>query len=446
MIWLNAPTVSAVRIALPSEGEHMNTTKTDDYKKVFYPVKRSIQLSDKGILLESPHHMNGKGLPDHLKDVKRGNMGGFSKASKKRMREAILSKGTPEGFASYAVTLTIPGDDPLEPAQCKQLWENVHNEFRRLGYCGFWRIEIQERGMVHWHLLLCAPPESEEKIATLWLHCLDRLPKALVSVTTHQAEYINNALEWRWDGSRWLDAIDCASQLEDEGYTVDYKQRKHKHTLVLPLDRSLIVGAREHACDAVSHDNQSAWLRYINDHCTKAKQAQVLGFGGFRHWGYINKKLLPESSFTTQELSFPESVQLLRLISKWSRMRVKADCSFGYKLGYRSSRGRSGSSVWFGTPNFYNRAVRWAKEHPASTKLVEPMHSKYLVVSSDFWSVAELAHQFRNVVSNVRKAGQKLLSSDNGSGGSSIVSMLPPCSGQFGLEFIPAWVSALRTS
>ena len=319
--------------------------------------------------LETPHHMHKQGLPEHLQGKKRGQIKGWSKGSRKRMRDAILDSGVPDGYRVLTVTLTVPGDRPLTEAEAKSAWWLFAKELRSMDACGFWRLEIQKRGMVHWHLLLCvASSISAVQIDKAWLRVLGQF-ETPVSVTYAQYEYLKDRMPDGWEDPKWEFALDLADGSED--YTTDYNKRDEllSFTLLLPLKRSLVVGAHHSACKVEQSDGHVGWLRYMMDHCTKAKQEQVLTWKATRHWGYINKRKLPPAEGSRKELTYEESITVLRLVSKWGRPRIRAACDFGCKLGFRSGRGRRGASVWFGSPEFFARVVSFAKANPAQTRV-----------------------------------------------------------------------------
>ena len=85
--------------------------------------------------------------------------------------------------------------------------------------------------------------------------------------------------------------------------------------------------------------SHGAMLRYICDHATKAKQAQ-LGYQG-KQWGYLNRKNfveLPPIKF--EGLQGRALVLFNRQLQRLCRFRVKCDgVPFGCKLSHRVRRG-----------------------------------------------------------------------------------------------------------
>lgn len=352
----------------------MKNNKPDDWKKRHFVDPRFVQMKPNGMRLETPHHMTSRGQPEHLKDKKRGAIKGWSSSSRKRMRDAILDSAAPSGYEVYAVTLTVPGTTPFTPEETKDAWVLMRKKLHRLGDCGFWRLEVQKRGAVHWHLLLCtaAGASAPAIIRRAWLEVLSRFA-CLTAVSQYQAGYVlehtdSDSSEYYRREYEWAKHLDLAMSC---GLSLEYKDVKKDHVQMMGVDleRNLIVGAQEHACDVQVSDNHAGWHRYMMDHCTKAKQEQVLTFTGMRHWGFINKKKLIPAECCREKLTYEESITLLRIISKWSRPRIRAACCFGSRLGFRTSRGRRGASVWFGNPDLYERIIAFARANPAQTRL-----------------------------------------------------------------------------
>ena len=122
---------------------------------------------------------------------KRGKISGWSKSSRRRMREFLVSHAEIEGLKPYGVSLTIPGPS-LEPKEARKLWNHFSKNFLTRNGCGaVWRVEVQRRGAAHWHLLFVGPEKIagkniEECIRGWWFDCIDRLPVWFVHA---QGEY-----------------------------------------------------------------------------------------------------------------------------------------------------------------------------------------------------------------------------------------------------------------
>jgi hypothetical protein len=111
---------------------------------------------------------------------RRGNVAGFSEASRRRLMDKLMSvdmgavsAGRKSRVArALFVTLTYPRDWPAAwevwKAQLKAFRKRV--ERSRHGFLGaLWRLEFQRRGAPHFHLLLCFPRPVHVRGFRLWL-------------------------------------------------------------------------------------------------------------------------------------------------------------------------------------------------------------------------------------------------------------------------------------
>jgi hypothetical protein len=109
------------------------------------------------------------------------------------------------------------------------------------------------------------------------------------------------------------------------------------------------------------HGWRGAWLRYLQDHASKAKQEQIAE--GMRHWGIVGRKrfkrVTPSDAYGLTERQW---WALLRRVQRLSTPSIPDGKSpFGRRLGFRTRRGSGhGASVWFGRPETLLRLVDWA--------------------------------------------------------------------------------------
>jgi hypothetical protein len=258
------------------------------------------------------------------------------------MREFMLVYRPQAGMNTYGVTLTIPGP-VLPPDRAKLVFESFCREFERAGYCAVWRLEIQERGALHWHLIAGAP--SEPDVAKLWHD----------AIRTIGYEVFDPPLAW-------------------ENYIADLQHQRHKKRVrqLLPgedykgmkftscSDRMFLPGAVYHAVNVQSQGDRGSWLRYMQDHTSKAKQEQVaVGVG--RHWGVIGRKRFvstePKEYF---EMTDSQKARYLRMHQRLATSsEKKKDSPFGRRLQARIRRGFRGTSTWFGNSATITRMVDW---------------------------------------------------------------------------------------
>lgn len=86
---------------------------------------------------------------------KRGKIGGFSPASRKRLIELLTSLDQTALKQSLFVTLTYKRNH-VEPKKCKRDLKHFLQALRRAfpTSSGIWKLEFQERGTPHYHLII----------------------------------------------------------------------------------------------------------------------------------------------------------------------------------------------------------------------------------------------------------------------------------------------------
>lgn len=108
------------------------------------------------------------------------------------------------------------------------------------------------------------------------------------------------------------------------------------------------------------------------DHATKSKHEQESDSG--RQWGIINRCGFARVQGEQERVSRCEFVRVLRVLRKSARMRIRNPVPEGVKLqpwekmdvwrthlGYETSRGRRGRSVWFGSPDLVKRVLQFVR-------------------------------------------------------------------------------------
>jgi hypothetical protein len=264
----------------------------------------------------------------HSGKHKRKKIGGWSRASRRRMREFLLTHTVPLGWTACAVTYTIPGY-PLDLQQVKRLWQNWTVRANRLPLCAIWRIEIQKRGQLHWHLIVGYNGSIEDACFNL----KDSWHKALSSLGEIEYYYLGSPSE----------PIKCDS-VTGKRFLLDWP------------------GADVHAAHIdIFKDEFGPWKRYLQDHCSKSKQEQIPENIG-RHWGKINRKhfveVLPDFVATLTE---KEYARFLRAYNRLCTPYIKCTTAlFGRRRGYKGKRGRYGKTVYFSMPKTIGRLLEWA--------------------------------------------------------------------------------------
>ena len=285
-----------------------------------------------------PGNPTGKGRGE------RGEIVGWSLASRRRMRQWLVTHQPPEGWHQFAVTVTIPGPVMAVP-EWRALWDRWRKRIERQEWAAVWRIEIQERGQVHWHLWVTAPPHVVESVTVGQYIC--------------GPDWTSGQLRQMW--------LDCLDGCEAVHYT---KKDGSPCAGRLPTgewvtwgSRSWWPGAERHAVDVNYGEGEQVrggWLRYLQDHASKGKQEQIPENVG-RHWGVIGKNLWREV--------VPDFVPLpgrawWRFIRAYERLVSGTEycpsAVFGRRVRRGIKRGRFGRTVTFTRPDTLLRLSRWA--------------------------------------------------------------------------------------
>lgn len=263
-------------------------------ESIAHPIRESqprgnIKAYPFGIHIESPLKgvsITGKGGggAEHL----RGEIVGFSAASRARMRKAMLTRYI-EGAYLVGSTFTVPWKGtnfvPLMD-EFRECWHRFAISFRRAcpHSAAIYRVELQERGAPHIHALIWLANEDAAgvggaPVVPLTSACV----LALADLTLRDM---------------WLHSV---PNLHRGSYRAFCK-----------------YGARVEAIP-----DAGAMFRYLADHASKHKQAQ-LGYKG-KQWGIIGEANLA----TRQPVSLPPFVSpkheavFLRLLRKVMRYRLR---------------------------------------------------------------------------------------------------------------------------
>lgn len=304
------------------------------------PSPESIDFYAGGVKITAPANVD----QPHKGGGERGKVKGWSEASRRRMREFLLTSKPVDGLTVYGVTLTVPGP-PITPQEASHLFDHFTKNYLTRNGCGMvWRIEVQKRGAVHWHGIISAPRA---------LRVAD-FPAPL------RADY---ALRCYW--SEALKVLGkCDHDTEWQGRPVT----------LLNHFRGDLPGADVHAFNVQMEGGEGAWLRYLQDHATKSKQEQIAtGFG--RHWGIVGRKCF-ESSRPIESHEFKSAKSFSRFLRAYHRL-IRPVMSYrrrrekfrkfdnrpfrGRSLGFANLRGSRGVSVWFSRPETVKRLVVWAE-------------------------------------------------------------------------------------
>lgn len=237
---------------------------------------------------------------------KRGEITKFSAKSRARLRQVLLKHDPPAGWKPHNITLTVPGP-PLTPEAWRDLVGPFWLEVAKQGLASIWRVELTQKGQPHIHALLYGPADCHLAFRQAWWSAIDSLGACRHTV-----------------------------QCKKTSDTVDYSVRT----------RMNLPGAMGHAVDVQGDNGTSGWWRYLCDHESKKKQAQ-LGWQG-RQWGVVGRKHLGIQEAQGEELTVPQTYLFMRALRRLTRSRVY--------------RGMVGRSVWYTDPVVAKKIIAWAKK------------------------------------------------------------------------------------
>lgn len=309
-------------------------------------VLPSISLYPSGLAVNKPLAPT---KPSNKRGV-RGDITGWSAASRRRLREWLLCHKPSKNQEAIGITLTIPGP-PVSITLAKKCFDDFSKHYCAHNQIGMvWRLEIQKRGSYHWHALASVPCASKREsapkhrfapLALAWLACLDKLgPCDHITDTCTQ--------------------LNCL--------------------------RSDLFGALQHAVDIQMDGDNGAWLRYLQDHASKCKQEQIPENVG-RQWGVVGRRFF-DASECEQFLRFPDDASFYRFLRAFQRLctpvlnhrvaRDRASGKFasrpfgGKSLGWRVRRGGRGRSVWFSRPETVKALFLWAISESSKATQEQP--------------------------------------------------------------------------
>ena len=207
-----------------------------------------------------------------------GDIKGWSLASRRRMREWLMTHNGPEGWSSVAVDLTFPAlpvgspDVVITRQDAISVFRAFAMRLTRAGWGLVWRLEVQ--------------PRKDTKRADLrgipqpHYHCIGVCPPGVDPMSSRD------------------------------------------HWLAVLGPRGAVRGAADHAARvAVCDDWTGARIRYLHDHASKAKLDQIaVGWG--RHWGVIGRGRFEEESGRRINLSWGEEKEAARILRKLIRRRI----------------------------------------------------------------------------------------------------------------------------
>lgn len=248
-----------------------------------------------------------------------GRIKGLSAHALSRLRDAIARTAhVSMDYSVYGCCLTIPwGDkDPDAPgnptrADAAKIWRRwTHNLGRLLDSWNIgiiYRVELQTRRAVHWHMMVYLP--NRVNLQAIVNALAQSIMKVKCSLTTARKKsgrsmidcgsnvghaYLMHLLRLSW--------INAVNQVHDE-----IRTGAAWSALVAPVapgsDHAAPsdIKSLDYCFDSIPLDGVKSGIAYLASHTTKHKQDQ-LGYDG-KQWGYLGRKWLVEPSPRVLELS-----------------------------------------------------------------------------------------------------------------------------------------------
>lgn len=276
------------------------------------PDRGGVYIADCGVELVRHGHMFrtvGSG-------GKRGAIDGFSAAARRRLRQSLLRARLKAKGYICGVTLTLPW------SVADGAWSPYMDGFREAwnAYCHAWRrkyphsamiyrVELQRRGAPHVHVV------------------------CYMAAADGSMENLKAALTYLWAQAlgtrvRWTDAA--------------------------------INGGFAHCGVSVDHvKSMGAIMRYLCDHATKRKQAQ-LGYKG-KQWGVVSRANLDFLEPTPIDLEPRAEVLFRRCLRRLCRYTLNKGNHALAPFGRHKGKGRAGNGIRYGvSPDTARRIAAWA--------------------------------------------------------------------------------------
>jgi hypothetical protein len=277
----------------------------------------------------------------------------------------MTQEGPPE-WEKFGVTLEIPG--PVVPIPKAQ---EVFKDFqRRIGereVCGIWRVEIQGRGMYHWHLILWVSPDEEIAeflVPEIWARSVRKLGWAEAWYAPGRDKY-KNGVNCRYTvrhimpESRYLsigpERIVAPGEVapgcyEEQPELLQNPNPGERLQTIVLCDRMEWPGAKDRA---VKFDHvrtvKGSLLRYLCDHTSKRKQDQIVPIG--RHWGKINAKylrrVLPDRVVECSDAEYYRARRWFADLVRAARIKPGEFLPWGQSKWRRDRRGCWGDDLRF---------------------------------------------------------------------------------------------------
>lgn len=271
-----------------------------------------------------------------------GKIKGLSVNSLARLREAIASTEHVSGkYRVYGVCLTLPwgtpDNAPGSPTQAdgSELWRDWTHHLGRLldaWHIGaIYRVELQKRRAVHWHLMVYLPEDFDPNaLRNALIKAVQTIKGGASPFTSAKTRHgrpmldvgdfgddVSNAHSWILALLRisWINAVFNWHNGATAGRALARLSRGDAPEPPAPIKTF------DYCFNAICLDGVKSGLAYLASHTSKHKQEQ-LGYTG-KQWGYLGQKWLREAEpvdlAAGNQLSHHVRARAFRLIRKWAR-------------------------------------------------------------------------------------------------------------------------------
>lgn len=217
-----------------------------------------VEILHAGIRLTAPRE-GGQYVsvqPKHLHGVTRGRVTTFSQKSRRRLAEAFLTLRWERGL-TWDVTFTLPGWKVCDRV-AKAAWAAWSLQAAKDGWGAIWRMEQQQRGALHWHMVLGTPWTSETCTISRLKAEEERIRESWIGAEERAGVFRQPDAERAGGGARTAGAHDLGA---------------HRYCQRIALE---------------ADQEQGRWMKYLAAHAMKDTHQVAHGRG--RHWGIVGRK------------------------------------------------------------------------------------------------------------------------------------------------------------
>ena len=164
--------------------------------------------------------VNDSALPEHLRDVRRGKVHEFTRQSRNRLIREISSYGK---LVPIFITLTYGADYPSARESKKHLevwWKRILRDHPE--YWAVWKLEFQERGAPHYHLLVYCeankPRIPKEVIARYWSEVVG---DPSIEKTATRVESLRSHRGGIWYATKYLAKVEVKGEQAEAPDTIE---------------------------------------------------------------------------------------------------------------------------------------------------------------------------------------------------------------------------------